>query len=58
MGPAVDLYSARKLVWEMTLWLRLGICAESRDVKDTRWEEAWQMGLHSGSAHSEKLGGD
>ena len=24
-GPAADLYSARKLVWEMTLWLRLGI---------------------------------
>lgn len=20
------MYSARKLVWEMTLWLRLGIC--------------------------------
>uniref|UniRef100_A0A7N9CS68 MOB kinase activator 2 n=1 Tax=Macaca fascicularis TaxID=9541 RepID=A0A7N9CS68_MACFA len=27
-GPPVALYSARKLVWEMTLWLRLGICAE------------------------------
>lgn len=25
-GPPVALYSARKLVWEMTLWLRLGIC--------------------------------
>lgn len=29
-GPPVALYSARKLVWEMTLWLRLGICGRRR----------------------------
>lgn len=33
VGPAVDLYSARKLVCEITLWLRLGIWVRTKEQR-------------------------
>ena len=34
------MYSARKLVWEMTLWLRLGICGVHKLDMSAAYQQA------------------
>lgn len=48
-GPPEDLYSARKLVWEMTLWLSDGICVVGRQRRSRETDRLTRRERYMGS---------